>query len=131
MSDEVYYIMVLPEEFLEAVEILLDGDAAIHQATENVETLKEALKVEFPIQNRRKCAKRDPIVQAITGRASSSVLWKGKAPIEKPVQVITGIAVNSLSPLEKTVLSGIVSAFVEGLFDAELRSLATRRPVMG
>lgn len=148
---------ILPEEFLEAVEILLDGDAAMwldsskmfrdiidnkQQATENdVEALKEALKAEFPIrvvertegnvQQEIRSFQQLPEEPLLTYYGRAKHLLRRAYGRDEPVQVNTGMLINPLSPLEKMMLSGIVSAFVEGLFDAELRSLAIRRSVMG
>ncbi|KHJ31666.1 hypothetical protein EV44_g4365 [Erysiphe necator] len=113
-----------------------------HQATENdVETLKEALKAEFPIQvvertegnlqqeiRSFKQLLEEPLL-AYYGRPKH--LLRRVYRRDESVQVISSMIVNPLSPLEKMMLSGIVSAFVEGLFDAELRSLSIRRSVMG
>ncbi|RKF62841.1 hypothetical protein OnM2_030045 [Erysiphe neolycopersici] len=159
MSDKINYRddQILPEEFLEAVEILLDGDAAMwldpskkfrdiienrQQATENdVEALKEALKAEFPsrvvertegnVQQEIRSFKQLPEEPLLTYYGRAKHLLRRAYGRDEPVQVNTGMLVNPLPPLEKMMLSGIVSAFVEGLVDAELRSLAIRRSVMG
>lgn len=49
---------------------------------------------------------------------------------DEQVQAATGLAMSPLSTLEKMMLSGILSAFVEGLFDAELKYLDIRGSAM-
>ncbi|RKF60417.1 hypothetical protein OnM2_051053 [Erysiphe neolycopersici] len=145
-----------PEEFLEAVEILLDGDAAMwldsskifrdmvdnrHEATENdVDIFKEALIAEFPIrvvertegnvQQEIRMFKQLSEEPLLTYYGRAKHLLRRAHGRDEPVQSASGMLVNPLSPLEKMMLSGIISTFVEGLCDAELRSLAIRKSVM-
>ncbi|KAI6249325.1 hypothetical protein HI914_02668 [Erysiphe necator] len=103
---------ILPEEFLEAVEILLDGDAAMwldsskmfrdiidnkQQATENdVEALKEALKAEFPIRVIRSF-KQLPEEPLLTYYGRAKHLLRRAYGRDEPVQVVKirqGILIN-------------------------------------
>ncbi|RKF61117.1 hypothetical protein OnM2_044072 [Erysiphe neolycopersici] len=138
-----------PEQILEAVEILLEGDAPTwldssrvfhevvderNEATENdVEMLKEAFIAEFPprtvkklegnVQQEIRTLKQLPEETLLAYNGTAKHLLKRAYGRDEPV-------LHLRKRFKHFVTPGKVSAFVEGLFGAELRSLVIRRSTM-
>ena len=138
-----------PEEFFEAVEILFEDDAAMwldssaryrriiddrgNATKEDVEEFQAALKIEFPTKT--PCSRNEKTLQEDIGgfaqgpeESLSSYYGRAQELLRRSHgrDAVAGGS-SPLSPIETVVLSGIISAFLRGLVDVQVRTTVLMR----